>query len=260
MSKPKLTFIAFGRNDEAGEPKRVRLFVESLLCQTASDICLWFWDASQSDKQFKLPDDNRIIIHQEPVPMGTLWNPTYYRNVGALTAETEYIAHVNTDCVYGIDVAQQIITNLRKAKKLIQCKRKPTSKNQFDKINSLKDAYKIAKEINKHESQAVCGDLQALHRQKFLDLKGYNGLIKDGVAIMGDYVDLSKNEDTYLRKKFDNKNSVWIQDKTFVLHLWHTKRENAEHRAKMWRAKHKKGRKASRSTSKKPRNRPRRRR
>ena len=257
MKKPRVTFIAFGRNDEAGEPKRMSLFIESLLNQTLQDICLWLWDASQPDRAFNIPDDDRIIVRREPVPIGALWNPTYYRNVGVLENQCEYLAHVNTDCVYGPDTAQQVMANLKKAKKLILCRRKPTNKSQFDSIDSFAKACEIAKTIKKTEGVNVCGDLQAVHRQQFLQLGGYHGLIKSGQAIVGDYVDLSKNEDTQLKKKYGTKNLVWIQNKTFVLHLWHPRRENSEHRAKLWREKRKAGkRKSTTIGNKKPRGRP----
>jgi hypothetical protein len=253
---PKLTFLAFGRNDEGGEAKRMRLFVESVLAQSVEEIGLWVWDASEPDKAFKLPNDDRIIVHREPVPIGELWNPTYYRNFGALQVQSEFIVHVNTDCVYGPDTAKHIIAALTKDNKLIQCRRKPTNRDQFDGIDSLEGACKLANKIKKTETQDVCGDLQGVRRQHFINIGGYHGLIKGGEATRGDYVDLSKGEDTQLKRKFTNKNVTWIQNKTFVLHLWHPRRENADHRAKLWKEKHAGKKRAKPKSKPKPRGRP----
>ena len=106
----------------------------------------------------------------------------------------------------------------------------------IDNVLSYKDT-RVAK-------RAACVECQCIMRESFMNFGGYYQLIIDGKSTYGDYMQCACKEDCnlvhYVTKIKSYENAIhdielkWVEDKTWMLHMWHPKRKNKLE----WYAKH----------------------
>lgn len=242
----KVTFIAFSANDQENEQKRVSIFIQSLLQQTDDRFQILFFDCSDVDRRFVLPADDRLQVEYFD-SNGEVLNPTYIRNLGAVKANTPYIAHVNADNYYSNNIVATIIEFLdNNDGQLLLCRKYKTTQQQCDNVNDVSDLLSIPITAIKRGGKRGCGDFQALSRQHFIEMGGYYDLISDNIVEKGDFKHRGVTEDVYLRDycilgsrgKKSMKvrahtflinpeyalNVMWIDTLCTIIHMWHPMR------------------------------------
>lgn len=221
----KLTFLAFGLNDNAYEPHRVRLFIESILKQTVPSKLI-LWDCSAEGNQFSIPVDDRITVIKTPISNKEI-NPAFIRNQLALMADTQLICHTNTDCYFAPNFAEVIIAKCKEPGHLIMCRHQKLPKEESKAVLEGR-THITAYKKDKLESQSPCGECQALYRERFIEYGGYGGKNETGIVNRKVVkVGHGFKEDTYLKNnKSMNPRQVWIEKDTHLYHLWHPTRKS----------------------------------
>lgn len=225
----KISFICFSVNDNPLEQKRVTFSLSSLLNQTYKNFEIVFIDCSESDKLFNIPHSDKIIhIPFNDMP---IFHPTYIRNIGVLKSNGQFLAHVNTDNVYSQHMAQLIVDTLTlNPNILLQCKKKFTTKNQFEKLNTIEDCYNMAAKLKR--TMGGAGDFQCLTKEIFMKLDGYFGMIKNGEIHLSTIIEKNAfQEDCWLSVMADRQmydlSKIYLSGKDpmyWLMHLWHSKR------------------------------------
>ncbi|MBU1067386.1 glycosyltransferase [Patescibacteria group bacterium] len=221
---PKLTFIMFGRNDADQEELKVGLSIDSLLDQSVEDYNILFYDLSP-DNLFSLPRHNKLIVKYLPLGFDEEFSPAYYRNLGALEADGEYICHTNTDCIFAHNFVETLLAHLGK-NIMVCCRRKYGTREDTEKITTLENARKLgASKTPKLQGKQACGECQCLQKEWFIKNGGYHKCINAGKSIPPK--DTIYREDTMLSNLVNGTKGMkiyWANDKTWILHLFHYKR------------------------------------
>jgi hypothetical protein len=232
----KIAFLCYSINDNPLEQKRMTLFLQSLLNQHYDNYEVILLDCSAIKNRFKTPTHQRLQVeYYKP----KIWHPAFFRNYLALKTKADILIHVNADDIYSPLMcnfaAERIIAN---PNLLLHCRRRDTSKKQFQQIATLEDAYKIALKVKPR--RGCCGDFQAITREMFMKIGGYRKLIVDNkIANRKITMQNAYQEDSWLHLcaaknlfglEIENYTSLTKErrlnpkEKFWILHLWHPKR------------------------------------
>lgn len=234
-----ISLLTFSSNDGPEEPKRVGLFLDSIIAQDSNDWELLFLDLSDKNP-FVIPSHPNIKIFRQTPYNGKSY-PCYYRNWLATQSQSPLIGHINADCVYSPNFVSTMIKECH-TKRLCMCQRKNTSQDEFRKIHTLQDAYEWNKRKTDLHGQGCCGDCQVIERSVFMYINGYFGTIINGEVSQENWKRFAYREDSWLwmysRNEnwngypFSNKPKVmqehWVTDKMWILHLFHEERKNIQ--------------------------------